>query len=133
MPDNPQTNGWRPGQAAVIDRSRLVTINRVTKTGRAIVGTSTFDAYGHEILAGGGMRRAKLELLTDEIKAEMALQERSLQASRAAHAAVDAAEKWLRATFSVFRAGPTQLSDVERAEHLTAAIQVTMEPTNEPY
>jgi hypothetical protein len=116
------TTPWLPGQRAIIDRRTVVTIDRVTPSGRAVVGDRTFHASGHRI-RGGGL----LEPLTPEIEAELALVERGNEATRDAWRELTLAEKWLRLNFSSWGGRIPEAADVDRAERLAAAIRQVME------
>jgi hypothetical protein len=120
-------NGWQSGQRAVIDRQRNVTIDRVTPSGRAVVGKQTFDPGGYEITTTGDRwRRPKLEALTPEIEAEMALVIRERLAWSAANMALLDADRWLRNAASVWAHPVPEAADVDTAERLTAAIRQAM-------
>jgi len=117
---------WRPGQRAVINRQRVVVIDKVTPSGRATVGHMAFNPDGFR--RGQSRYSAdKLELLTPEIEAEMALVQRAGKVSRDAVKAVEGADKWLRTTFSPWRHEVPDPADVARAETLAAAIRDAME------
>lgn len=123
---------WRVGQRAVIDRTSVVTIERVTPSGRAITKDRTFDRDGHERSNAAPHRRSRLEPLTPEIEAEMALVQRSRRVRRDAFAAIEAADKWLRSAFPSWANGASDVADVEQAERLTAAILGVMNREGEP-
>jgi hypothetical protein len=112
---------WHAGQRAIIDRRTIVTIDRVTPKGWAVVGERRFGADGRKI---GGLRTL-LEPLTPEIEAEIALATRGNEASRDALGQIEAANSWLRQRFSWNRR-VTDAGDVEKAEHLAAAIRQVM-------
>ena len=115
---------WVKGQRAVINRRRIVTIDKVTPSGRAVVGGTTYDRDGWPCGKGrctGGVE--KLEHLTPEIEAQVALIERGDKARYSADLATDAAIKWLRQDFSSFRQPVPKIADVERAERLAEAIR----------
>lgn len=118
---------WKAGQTAVISRDTIVIIDRVTPSGRAIVGGRTFEADGLERVAGSPYRRAKLEHITPEIQAEMALVERGQKARRAAQKAVEDAGQWLYKIFSPYRHDVPEANDVDEAERLAKAIKDAME------
>jgi hypothetical protein len=119
---------WTKGQRAVINRREVVTIGRVTAFGRAIVGDRTFEKSGRQRTAGNPYRRAQLEPLTPEIEDEMALVIRGREAAHAVHAALDAAGRWLRGAFNLYRASVPDAADVERAERLLVALNKEMTP-----
>ena len=118
------TTPWQPGQLAVIDRrGPVVTIDRVTRGGRAIVGDLTFDPNGRE--RGGS---SYLEPLTPEIEAQMALVARSRVAGNAAFEAIHAAELLVRKAYRPWlKHGVADLADVEQIERLVAAIRGVLE------
>ena len=117
---------WEPGQRATIDRRRVVTIERVTPSGRAVLEGHTFGRDGREIATGDYYRRAVLELLTPGIEAEMALVVRGALASRAAIKALEDADRWLRDSFGSFDRRMPKAADVDTAERLVAAIRKAM-------
>lgn len=117
-----QTTPWQAGQRAVINRQAVVTVDRVTASGRPKVGDRTFDVDGTERAAGVSFyRRAKLEHITPDIEAEMALRQRASAARSALYAALETVEKWQRDCFGSFRGDPDE-ADVAKAERLVSAI-----------
>lgn len=120
-----ETPTWHVGQQAVISRQTVVTVEKVTPSGRVTANGRTFDPTGKERTAGDPFRRAKLEPLTPEIQAEMDLVVRGRAASAAAYAAITAADKWL-ALSSLGRNVP-DAADMDKAEALIAAIRSVME------
>ena len=117
---------WKAGEKAVIGLHRLVTIDRVTASGRAVVGDQTFNADGS--LRGGEPYGPRLRLLTPEIEAQIALDDRAREAGNAASAAKENADVWIRRVFGGFSRKPTPpLADIERAERLAAAIAEVLE------
>lgn len=118
---------WKVGQQAVIDRKTVVTIDRVSPSGRAVVGGRTFDVDGRERAGADRYSRSKLELLTPEIQAEMDLVARVRRAARDADDAIKVAAYWLSGTLSQWRRRVPTAADVERAERLAAAIREVME------
>jgi hypothetical protein len=115
---------WVAGQQAVINRQTVVTIERVTPSGRAVVGGRTYNADGTE-RSKDPWRRSRLEPLTVEIQAEMELVARGREVARDAHGAVDDAVKWLRQSLSWHRM--PEVADVEKAEKLSRAIRQALE------
>jgi hypothetical protein len=125
------TTAWHPGQRAVIDRRQVVTIDRVTPSGRAVVGCRTFNEDGTERAAGDSIRRSRLELLTPEIEAKMALIERWDAAQAPAFRAADDAERFMRQTFQRWGRRTPKPEDLDRAERLTAAIRTVLDAPGE--
>lgn len=119
MTDTP----WKAGQKAVIDRREIVTIDRVTPTGRAVVGERTFRPSGYAL----GNASGYLELLTPDVEAEMALTSRGRKASGKCFKLLLDAEKFLRAEFSAWRPRVPEQDAVERAERLEAALRAVLE------
>lgn len=111
---------WEAGQKAVINRRQVVTIERVSPTGRVSAGGIVFDCNGYGRTPS--RRRPKLEPLTPEIQAEMELTERALRVADRSLKAVLRAERWLREMNSVFRPHAVSRQDVEKAERLMSAI-----------
>lgn len=115
---------WAVGQRAAINRRTVVTIIRVTPSGRAVVdapgGERTFNADGVE--RGDTYRRARLYPLTKEIEAEIALAARSIKSFAELDAALDDLCKWVRNARPGWNRDISELPDVEAAERLTAAI-----------
>lgn len=119
---------WSVGQIAVINRQTVVTIEKVTPSGRVVAGGRTFDAGGIERKAGRDWcNRARLEPLTPEIQAEMELLRRAVKSSRDADRVIREVDTWLRKRFSLFgRREIPDITDVEKAERLVAAIREVM-------
>lgn len=115
---------WQKSQRCVIDRSHIVTIDRVTPSGLAVVGTVKFDQWGRNRFSK--FYSSRLEPLTDEIAADMALIDRGLAASAAAFKAIEIAEKWLRQRFNYYRRDTPEKIYVEMAERLASAISEAM-------
>lgn len=116
---------FKPGQRAVISRVQIVSVDRVTPSGRVIVGDRTFNPDGYERAGGSRYHAARLEPLTPEIESEIQLVKRGAEASNAAAKAIASADAWLRRSFSVWgrhRRVP-DAADVEKAERLIAAIK----------
>jgi regulator of protease activity HflC (stomatin/prohibitin superfamily) len=123
---------WHVGQRAIIDRRIFVTIEQVTPAGRAIAAGRTFDVNGIERSGRRSIRRSKLEPLTAEIEAEIALKKRALEARGAAQDALDVADKWVRRALSAWNATAPSADDVDRAERLAAAIRSAMAAPPQP-
>jgi hypothetical protein len=125
---------WTPGQQAVINRQTVVTIDRVTPAGRAVANGRTFDVDGRERVAGDPYKRPKLEPLTPEIQAEMALVKHGRIASGALYSAIHNADCWQRKAFSTWGYRVPDIDDVDRAERLAAAIlsNLPTPPAKEP-
>lgn len=121
---------WEPGQRAVINRQHIVTIERVTPSGRAIVEKRTFECDGQERTNGSPYRRSKLEPLTSEISAEMELAERGKVATDAAYQALTDTDYWLQEIVSSWGRVP-EAADVEKVERLVSAIREAMQTPNE--
>lgn len=68
-------NGWggSPGDKRVIDR--------VTPSGRAVIGASSYDKKGR-VIGGSGYRRCRIEPFTEEHAAEIALWGRRVSAGK---------------------------------------------------
>lgn len=115
---------WTPGERAVIDRQRIVTIDRVTPSGRAVVGHQTFGADGRERTSN--YRPGLLELLTAEIEVEMGLRARALKADEAMYVALDRVRGWQRNILGGIRPNPASIADIQKAEALAAAIRSVM-------
>jgi hypothetical protein len=118
---------WHVGQTAIINRTRIVTVERVTPSGRVIAAGRTFGSDGMERTGGEYRSRANLEPLTPEIQAEMELADRGRKASGDAHAALQSAEKWLCRALSSWGGGVPEAENVEKAERLAAAIGQIMD------
>jgi hypothetical protein len=112
---------WLPGQRATIDRQQIVTIDRVTKGGRAVVGDRQFAVDGKECGYRGSDRRL-LELLTPEIETDMKLREKRKAIFEKARQATLRAEQWISKIYSPWRSFEPTDADVEKAERLAAAI-----------
>jgi hypothetical protein len=121
MPD------WTPNQRVARNRARIVTIDRVTKSGRAIIGDVTFDPNGIERSSGNPYRRDRIEPLTPEIEAEIMLRIRGQRALMEIRDALGAAETWSRNMSAVWHKGVLSIEEVNRAERLAAAIRSILE------
>ena len=109
---------WTPGQRAVINRSKIVTIDRVTPSGMAVVGDVRFSADGHNRVLC-----KKLEPLTPEIEAEIELFKRARIVGKLAHNAIQHAESWLRDRYGPFAKRTPEAADIAKAERFAAAIK----------
>ena len=118
---------WAAGQRAVIDRRHIVTIERVTPSGQAFVKGRYFGKDGYERTSGYPYNRAKLELLTPEIEAEMELLRRARQVRETAERAIQDAGIFTRDALSTFGGRIPETADVDLAERLAAAIRGVME------
>ena len=116
---------WSVGQKAVINKTDIVVINRVTPAGRAIVENRTFDTDGNERPKREN-RTDKLEPLTPELEAEMDLSRRGLAAEMAAYGAIGQAQTWLQRRLALWNRSAPNAADVDKAERLTAAIEQIM-------
>lgn len=118
---------WTPGQRAVIDRREIVTIERVTRGGKAVVGSRQFRPNGSEV--SSSLRSAQLDPLTPEIEAEMALAKKGSAATEKLRAVLNSAAQWCRSNMSHYNGWhyvcPTP-ADISRAERLTVAIQAIL-------
>jgi hypothetical protein len=115
---------WCPGQTAVIDRSRIVTIERVTPKGYAIVEGRRFSPLDEKHVSAY-CGKEKLEPLTPEIQAGMDQAKRAEIAYKKLYARIEEAEKWRRETFREVWGRRTAIAspaDLDRAERLIAAI-----------
>ena len=121
-----KTQVWTVGQKAVIGRETLVTVDRVTPSGRAVVGDRMFELNGSE-RKSTGFSRARLYHLTPEVEAEMAVIRRGRLVAADGRNVIHNAENWFRSTFNSFRETVPDLADVEKAERLVAAIRHVME------
>lgn len=123
MMNNPT---WTVGQEAIVDRREIVKIERVTPTGRVVAAGRTFDPDGVE-RRRDQRRKALLEPLTTEVKAEIALVERGRKAHLGASRAIEQSDKWLRkSSLSSWQRSEPAVADVEKAEALAAAINAVI-------
>ena len=116
---------WTVGQRAVINRREIVTVERVTPGGKARAGGRLFDASGMEI--AGGLIRSRLEPLTPEVEAAMALGKRAQIATDAAWDAVNIAARFVRINLSTWGNRIPEAADVDKAERLAAAINAILQ------
>ena len=112
---------WYAGQRVALNRSEIVVVERVTESGRARVGIRTFGANGVEI---GGRRgnRGKIEALTPQIEAEIALFARRQRVDAKAHQEAARLQKWVDDTFGTYMRRDAPLQDIEAAERLVALL-----------
>ena len=112
------THNWQPGQQAVINRREVVTIDRVTKGGMAVVGAIYYRPNGRQ---NGGDRT--LEPWTPELQAEADLAARSDNVKRRMHRAIDRSRGQYTAWFgSFFNPRTAAAEEIAKAEELIAAI-----------
>ncbi len=117
------TTVWTIGQRATINRQRIVTIERVTRAGRAVVEGRTFEVSGRERIKGDTFRRPLLEPFTPEIQAEMDLVDRGRKVFSEGHNLMEIAKRWLSVASSAWSRPVPEIEDVDRAEKLTAALR----------
>lgn len=115
---------FTPGQRAVIDRTKIVTVERVTPTGRVTAGGRKFDSSGWESGNIPFRGRCRLYPLTPEIEAEMALIARGSRVHSEVSKASDALQIWLRNSISGHPV--PSLADVEKAERIVATLREAM-------
>jgi hypothetical protein len=122
--------GWQVGQSAVIDRRQIVTIERVTASGLAIVAGRKFSRDGKEITKSTIWDRSRLEPMTPDIESEIDLVRRGNDAKSEAYKAIVAADKWLRTAlgFPNERRVP-DAATVVTAERLAVALRQAVEGT----
>ena len=120
-----KTPTWTAGQRAVVGRSRIVTIDRVTPGGRAVVGDTTYEPDGRE-RGGQPYRSPRLEALTPEIEQEMRLATQGADVSRRLNDLIKDADRWCRGTFSGWGRKVPELEDVEKAERLCEAMKAIL-------
>ena len=118
---------WTPNQRVARDRTWIVTIDRVTQSGRAIIGDVTFDPNGLERSSGDPYHRSRIEPLTPQIEAEIALRARCSRVRMETRAALGAAETWWGNMFGGLRQRIPSIEEVNRAERLAAAIRSILE------
>lgn len=114
---------WKAGQSAAIGVS-IVTIDRVTPKGRAIVGNRQFRADGMEI--GGRKPIVHLRPLTPEIQEEIETYEQAIAAQSRLYAATDRAQSWIRHHSSSFRRAPMTREEIATANRLAEAIETAL-------
>ncbi len=118
-----ETTSWIVGQRATINRQQIVTVERVTPAGRAIVEGRTFEVSGRERTNGDFYSRPMLEPLTPEIQAEMDLVARGRKVFPEAHSLMDTAKHWLQSEYSAWKHKIPKTEAMDRAEKLTAALR----------
>lgn len=118
---------WTAGQRVALNRERIVTIERVTPSGRFYVEGKMFRAngfaFGETSMWSG---RDKVDVLTQELEARVAKVQRVNQAAGRLSAALHAADDWHTKYFGGQRRSDDPTT-IERAEALTAAIKAAME------
>jgi hypothetical protein len=117
------TQPWHIGQRCVINRDRIVTVERITPSGRVVADGYLFNADGVERRPTGRSRRDRLEPLTPEIEAEMALRKRAQDAYTESDRGVERAVKWVNNLFGWGRYKDRSADEVAKAEALAAAIR----------
>ena len=116
---------WQVGQRVVLNREKVVTIEKVTPSGCAKINEKVFEVNGQERTSS--YRRSKIEPLTAETEVGMALEKRCGDASLALERAVRGALAWSSGRFSNAwtRREPCP-ADIEKAERIVAAIKREM-------
>lgn len=127
MSDTNIDQGWIPGERAVINRRDVVTIERVTPSGRAVIDTSYFHPDGYQVTSSS-RSRSFLQKWTAEIQAEIDLNARAHEVKDELIKEIEKAADFLRNRFHRWNGRITaEVSDVEMAERILAAIQAAME------
>jgi hypothetical protein len=122
---------WTIGQRCVINRDRIVTVERITPSGRVVADGRLFNADGTERRPTGRLRRDRLEPLTPEIEAEVALRERAQDAYTEADKEVARAVKWMDSLFGWGRYKDRSADEVAKVETLAAAIRSVLEDSTD--
>lgn len=91
---------WEAGQKAAIG-TEIVTIERVTATGRAVVGGRTFRFDGSEI-SKRRYHRAYLRPLTPDVAEEIELKKQTESVRERLYTAVTKVERWHRNNFPAY-------------------------------
>lgn len=122
MTDEPKP--WVAGQQAVINRQRVVVIDKVTRSGRAVVGGVTFERNGRE--CGAKWNCDRLEHITPKIQDEMESRHRGATAQDALYAAVCLADAWQKEAFNRWRRDVPTAEAIDKLERLAAAINAVL-------
>lgn len=118
---------WQKGQRAVINRTNVIVIDRVTPSGRAIVGNRTFNTDGFERGSAYRWPTPKLEHLSPEIEKEISLVSRGKYVSSEIRKSLTKIEVLVRDKLGAFRNSVPEVSDVEKIERLMQAINHILE------
>lgn len=113
------SGGWKAGQQVAIGYE-TATIDRVTPSGQAVVGTRRFAINGREI---GGPHNSWMRDLTPDVAHEIEHQQQTNAASIRLSRATDTAEKWYRSNASNFRRGYMTPEQIATANRLAEAIE----------
>lgn len=121
------SNQWIAGERAVINRRHIVTIDRVTPSGRAMIDTSYFYPDGDHVTSSQ-RPRSFLEKWTPEIQAEIDLNMKAAKVKDELTKAIDKAEHFVRNQFLRWNGRITaELRDIEKAERILSALRNAME------
>ena len=121
---------WHAGQQVALDRTRIMTIDRVTPTGRAYIGKRAFNPDGYE--RGGeskgvwGKSASMIEALTPEITEIVQLAERWVLVRAQAHDANTKLGRWVLDRCSSFKRGVPKEQTVNDVERVTDAINAVL-------
>ena len=113
-------NAWTVGQQVALDRKRVVTIDRVTPSGRAFVGDRQYNSDGRERGAGNHWFRG-IEVLTPELVEQIALAGRYRKARTLMHYAARNLKAWATEHCSFYSERVPDLAEIEQIERVAAA------------
>lgn len=113
---------WKAGEEVVVARRQVLKIDRVTPTGRAVIGKTTFDASGRERGAYSN-GRLLIERPTPELLAIVADHDNAHAAWEGLYVATSRVRKWAGNT--IFPMGAQSVpttADYDIAARIVAAI-----------
>ena len=120
---------WTAGQRVVLGRDRIVTIDRVTPSGRAVIGDQTFRKDGCQIgEVPHWWLRSRIGPITPENQGRVEFLDRWRIAIDNLWDALDAAGK-VRRECNDHRSVPDPVA-VAKAERIAAAIRAAMEASD---
>lgn len=118
---------WEKGQRAVINRRDIVTIDRVTKGGRVVVGERQFvPGWRAGAAREHGCVGSIIEFLTPDIEAAMSQIVRIEATANKLHGAINAVRDWGRDKFWTYALRPPSEADYAKAQALAEAINAIM-------
>ena len=121
---------WTVGQQVSLNRNSVVTIDRVTPSGRAYIGERAFNPDGYE--RGGeskgvwGGSASRIEALTPEMTEIVQLAERWVLVRAQAHDANTKLGRWVLDRCSSFKRGVPKEQTVNDVERVTDAINAVL-------
>ena len=113
-------SAWTVGQQVSLNRNSVVTIDRVTPSGRAFVGDRQYNPDGRERGAGNHGQRG-IEPLTPELVEKIAMAERYRKARTLMHHAARNLNAWATEHCPFYSERVPDLAGIEQIERVASA------------